>query len=471
VPIFECPDEQIEATYYYRWWVYAESIHRDADLASGRWVVREGPGYGVTPCALGHHLYEGRWLKDRIYLDDYCQRWFDLIDNPAGIRSEDNSNPRGYANWLADACHARYLVDHDERWITAALPTLVENFAGWERERFDPEIGLFGWIPDRDGMEASLAGFEDGENDQFEWSTVIYGGAGYRPTLNSYMFADATAISSIARLAGDGDTRDLFERKARELKDRVQEFLWDADRQFFIQRRAIDGLFVSGREEIGFFPWAFHLPDDVPELAEAWRQLFDPDGFDARYGPTTLERRNPYFLRPFSHACLWNGPSWPYSTSLTLAALANLLDDYHQDVLAPASYADLLRRFAETHRDPDGTPMVREDHHPDENRWLAQDQHYNHSRFCDLVITGLVGLRPRPDDVLEVKPLIPDSWDYFCLDGVLYHGRTLTVLFDRSGDRYGLGPGFRVLVDGAVVMTEDEVRSVAVPAVVSASPF
>ena len=30
---------------------------------------------------------------------------------------------------------------------------------------------------------------------------------------------------------------------------------------------------------------------------------------------------------------------------------------------------------------------------------------YNHSTYCDLVITGLVGLRPRPDDTVEVNPL------------------------------------------------------------------
>ena len=29
------------------------------------------------------------------------------------------------------------------------------------------------------------------------------------------------------------------------------------------------------------------------------------------------------------------------------------------------------------------------------------------------------------------------AWDYFCLDRVRYHGHDLTVLFDKSGARYG----------------------------------
>ena len=58
---------------------------------------------------------------------------------------------------------------------------------------------------------------------------------------------------------------------------------------------------------------------------------------------------------------------------------------------------------------------------------------YNHSTFCDLVISGLIGLRPRADNVIEVNPLLPEgTWDYFCLDRVLYHGRTITILHNSS---------------------------------------
>ena len=73
---------------------------------------------------------------------------------------------------------------------------------------------------------------------------------------------------------------------------------------------------------------------------------------------------------------------------------------------------------------------------------------YNHSTFCDLVITGLCGLRPRFADGVDVKPLAPTAWDWWCLDGVRYHGRTLTILFDRDGSRYGRGKGLSVFEDG-----------------------
>ena len=80
---------------------------------------------------------------------------------------------------------------------------------------------------------------------------------------------------------------------------------------------------------------------------------------------------------------------------------------------------------------------------------VERGKDYNHSAYCDLIITGLVGLRPRADDTVEVHPLLPDgTWDYFCLDGVPYHGRILTILYDKTGKKYNRGSGLRILSDG-----------------------
>ena len=64
-------------------------------------------------------------------------------------------------------------------------------------------------------------------------------------------------------------------------------------------------------------------------------------------------------------------------------------------------------------------------------------------------ITGLIGLRPRADDLVEVNPLVPEgAWAYFCLDRVRYHGCELTILYDKNGARYGRGKGLHVLCNG-----------------------
>jgi len=66
------------------------------------------------------------------------------------------------------------------------------------------------------------------------------------------------------------------------------------------------------------------------------------------------------------------------------------------------------------------------------------------------VITGLVGLRPRSDDSVEVNPLARD-WPWFALDDVQYHGHRMAVLWDKDGSRYHRGAGLFILADGRVI--------------------
>jgi len=72
-----------------------------------------------------------------------------------------------------------------------------------------------------------------------------------------------------------------------------------------------------------------------------------------------------------------------------------------------------------------------------------------------------VGLVSRQDDTITVDPLIPgDAWDWFCLDNVHYHGRVLTILWDRSGEKYRRGRGFSIFADGEKIAGSDELTHI-----------
>jgi hypothetical protein len=298
---------------------------------------------------------------------------------------------------------------------------------------------------------------------------TLRGAPGYRPSFNSYMYADALAIAAIAELAGEAKTAAVYRDKATDLKKLVQQKLWDPKRQFFLQLYKQDelkdghhikaltltyqtGQFAGnphGREEIGYVPWQFLVPDAGHEAA--WKFLMDRDYFFADFGPSTVERHDPLFYLSKT-CCWWSGQSWPYATTQTLVALANLLNSYSQKVVSREDYVKLLQIYAKTHR-KNGKPYLAEACHPDTGSWEGHDaynhsEHYFHSGFTDLVITGLVGLRPRADDTVVVNPLAPATWDYFALDGVPYRGHALAIVWDRSGQRYGLGAGLHLLVDG-----------------------
>ena len=77
------------------------------------------------------------------------------------------------------------------------------------------------------------------------------------------------------------------------------------------------------------------------------------------------------------------------------------------------------------------------------------------------MISGLIGLRPRADETVEVNPLAPAEWDYFCLDNIAYHGRTLTICWDQTGRHYGKGQGLRVFADGKEVAVSERLGRIA----------
>ena len=62
---------------------------------------------------------------------------------------------------------------------------------------------------------------------------------------------------------------------------------------------------------------------------------------------------------------------------------------------------------------------------------------------------------------MVVNPLIPEGvWDYFCLDRVPYHGRMLTILWDKTGKRYNKGQGLRLFADGKEIAQGETLQRV-----------
>ncbi len=447
IPLFECPDKDFERTYYFRWWTYRKHIKETADgfvitefLPKVGWSGK----HNTINCPAGHHFYEGRWIHEAKYLDDYAVFWF-----------RKGGSPRRYSFWAADSLWARNLVRPDKDLITDLLADLVKNYEEWEKSRLEPD-GLFWQIDDRDGMEVSV------------------GGSGKRATINSYMYGDAVAIARIANLAGKEDIAERFGHKVQEIKKLVQDKLWDDQARFFKTLPRNKQTLVDVREQHGYTPWYFNLPAAGAGYEVAWKQLMDPKGFYAPFGPTTAEQRHPRFAISYTgHECQWKGPSWPLSTAVTLTALANVLNNYQQDSVSRADYFETLRIYTQSHRlkREDGriVPWIDENLNPFTGDWISRTRlkswkdgtwnpgkggkergkDYNHSSYCDLIITGLVGLRPRADEVVEVNPLLPAStWDWFCLDNVLYHGRIITIVWDRTGTKYGKGKGLHVFVAG-----------------------
>jgi len=444
IPLFECPQKNFEEIYYYRWWTLRKHIEETpiGYVMTEFMIPRSyADKYNMIACAIGHHVYESRWLHNKDYVNQYIHAWY---------RGNDNKPMRllpRFSSWTADALFNKYKVDGDSVWLLDMLPDLENEFSAWD-DHLLPS-GLY-WQEDvRDGMEESISG---GRKKQYA-----------RPTINSYMYGNAKALAEMARMKGDKNMENAYEAKANAIKNLVQTQLWDADSLFFETLRT-PGEFAQVREAIGYIPWYFNLPDKNKIYDAAWKQITDEKGFLAPYGLTTAERRHPEFRTHGCCKCEWDGAVWPFASSQTLTALANYMDNYMNPVIQDSTFFRLMELYVESqyHR---GRPYIGEYLDETTGYWLKGDEersrYYNHSTFNDLIISSLIGLRPRADDVLEIKPLIPqEKWDWFCLDNVLYHGKIITIFWDKYGDKYHRGKGFFVLVNCRLAAHSDKLEHI-----------
>ena len=454
IPWFDSSDKAFEEMYYFRWYAWQKHlVETKHGYLIAEWLPKpERPDFGALPDAAAFHIAEARWLRDSKIAADDARYWMSA-----------NAEPRKYSTWFAWTVLGLTQATGDRALGTELLPALEASYRAWEATNRDAN-GLFWSIDTRDAMEKSISG------------------DGYRPTLNSYMYGDARAIAAMAGVAGDAAARNDFNRKADALRELIETRLWNPKGEFYEvmspaadsgirrQKKFVDPgttMQLAGvRELIGYVPWMFGIPATAHGVA--WRQLFDPQGFDGKYGPTTAERRSPRFRFASSDQCTWNGPSWPYATTQTLLALAEFEHGPPQNTMSKADYYKLFARYVRSQHltlaDGHVIDWIDEDLDADTDEWIAKDMliakhkqvgrgnYYNHSGFADPLITGLIGLQPRSDNRIVVRPLLPaGEWKYFAIDGLPYHGHLLAVVWDADGKQYGRGAGMQLIVDGKPV--------------------
>jgi hypothetical protein len=432
IPLFECPEPSFEQMYYYRWWTLRKHIElTDEGYAMTEFLVKRNYAdkYNLIASALGHHIHESRWLRNPVYMDQDINIWFH------GNNGAPLSKLGKFSSWVAQSLWDCYLVDGRKQWIMGMKDDLIKEYSSWDSSH-RLSNGLF-WQEDvRDAMEESISG---GRKMKYA-----------RPSINSYMYGNARAIAKIASLCGDNATASLFNMKADTIKNMVQKLLWN-DRQGFFETLRTDSS-ANVREAIGFLPWYVEMPDNSPKYSSAWLQTADSKGFSAPFGLTTAERRHPLFRSHGTGQCEWDGAVWPFATSQTLTAMANYINDYANPIVGDSLFYAEMEKYVQC-QSYRGKPYIGEYLDECTGYWLKGDQersrYYNHSTFCDLIITGIAGLRPREDSSVEVNPLLPkDKWDWFCLDNLLYHGHNISIVWDKYGDRYHAGKGLNIYVDG-----------------------
>ncbi|KAK1446668.1 hypothetical protein CCUS01_12195 [Colletotrichum cuscutae] len=429
IPLFESSDTEITDVYYYRWNLF-RTHQRDVGTKYGYITTEfiDNVSWQTQPwasnnCAAIFHLSEGRWCRDPRFKQDHATFMYSA-----------DSNPRQYSESLADGVWRNYLVDGDPALAISLLDDMQRVYNQWVGDHFDEAKGLF-WIePIADATEYTISSIDvSGGYDGF------FGGQAFRPTINTYQYANARAIAKTAALKGGLDSVvEEYNTRAQNIKDTLQRDLWNSTFEHFIDRYQVNNEnvtywdFIRGRELAGFVPWAHDLLDDDAKFGEAWKHALNSEELGGLFGLRTVEPSYEYYMRVWRYEgthteCHWNGPSWPYQTTQVLTSLANVLDHYPNTAahITVGDYTRLLKQYANQHYNKHyGNILdVEENYDPDTGEpivGLGRSHHYFHSGYVDLIVTGFVGIRPREDDVLEVNPLAdPSSISYYRIGSLI----------------------------------------------------
>ena len=448
IPLFECPDKQLEKTYYFRWWTYRKHIMTTSGgqgvsefMPHVPWVKNK---YNICGGAAHHHFYEGRWLRNSNDIFSFYLRCF--LDDPATAHQ--------YSSWLLNSAEEYEKVGGDLSIGKRELDQMIEYYGEWERTH-GHSSGMFWSLDGYDAMEYSISGIRNGKSVK-----------GIRPTLNSYMYAEALAIAYFAKKIGENETAVAYEQKAEKLKKLINENLLfdgfykakhgecDDELEEILEKPGDTG---SPKELIGYIPYMFGIPEEG--LENCFNYLNDPNIFLAKTGMTTADRSHPDYLKEYKHECLWNGYVWPFATAQTLTGLIKTIHSGHPEL--KSIFIKHMLLYANSHiieKDGKILPWIDEVMSPDEYKWTAREileargwphgrergKDYNHSTFCDLVITGIVGVRTDSDE-LSVDPAIPPEWDYMKMENIRYRDHLYTVIYDKTGEKYGMGKDIIIL--------------------------
>lgn len=476
VPYFDAPDGLTKRMWYYRWWVVRFNLTEpDTSDLTGRAFYEGKLGFdNVISFAVPAQLEELSYLRDPRFALEQAQNSYRNLSSIGAVVDPPGSPYWGemYSQWIAGALADVHRVHPiDPGTLRELLPAMGSDVRAWMRA-FDPD-GDF--LPSRNvpritGYDLDVLSwwyFNGLKLDLFAKPPDLE-----RVDFASFVYANARGVAELAVSAGQPAVAEEFSALAERIRAAVLAKLWDPGTAFFYPQTAGDDTRIPVRELHGFFPFTMRLAPDSPPYTEALRKFVDPAEFWARYPPV---------ITSAAHYRTW---SWemdgltrniaPHPISMGALTALRALHDYHQDIVTPGHFMDLMRRY---------TSLMYPGVHPNDPGWRPNAHEYYsqwepgsrsplpkpsdishdfHSMYCALVVQGMVGLRPRTDETIELRPAALE-WPYFALHRLRYHGRDLTIVWDRPDGqvRYpGYPEGFSLYIDDALAFTRPALTAV-----------
>jgi hypothetical protein len=476
VPYFDCPDGAVKRMWYYRWWVVRFNLAEPETPDLQGYVFYEGKlGFdNLISFAAPVQIKELTYLRDPRFALDQARNSYRNVSAVGALVDAPSSPYWGemYSQWTTAAVAELHRVHPiDAATLRQLLPVMAGDVRAWMRE-FDAD-GDF--LPSRDIPR--ITGYDLDILSWWHFNQLRVDVFARPPDLErvdfaSFVYANAVAVAELARETGEPGLAGEFSTLAGKIREAVLEKLWDPASAFFYPQRAADDARIPIRELHGFFPFTMRLAPDEPEYREALRKFVDPAEFWARYPPV---------ITSTAHYRQW---TWemdgltrniaPHPISMGALTAIRALHDYDQDIIQPRHFMELMNRYTSlmypgVHP---GDPTWRPNAHEYYSEWEPGSRslrpkpsdisHDFHSSYNVLVIEGMVGLKPRSDGKIELRPSAIE-WPHFVLDRLRYRGRDLTIVWDRPDGQVkyqGYPEGLSLYVDGELAFTRPSLARV-----------
>ncbi|WP_229073301.1 OmpL47-type beta-barrel domain-containing protein [Actinoplanes sp. DH11] len=475
VPYLDTPENNIDKTLFYRWWLMRFNF-LDANIPGNDYqfpTAMEG--------VLGYNnaivLTTGMFVDDLKYFRDPAWSygsWVSAgevaksskyVDNPGDPANWSNS----YTEYISEAAWRSYQLHGGPAAIAENLAEYAENDVKGLLDAYDFDgNGLieYSWGA-MTGNDADAVSFDwrDGNMDRTE---------------NAYLYSNAKAAAAAYRTAGNTAKAAEMEAFAARVKAAVLEHLWEPARStpdemghtgnLLKHRHVASDALVPWKEINNYYPFAVGLmpkpgdPDYDQPYVDALR-LFGDDTQYPIFPFTTANQAD-----KAAAAAQGDPGSNNFSvinSTVTFRMLSSVLRNYPTQHIDAEWYKKLLYWNAWAHYQNNG-----DNRYPDQNEFWADGSAANQSigyrswihhtilgatNFT--VIEDAMGLRPRSDAKIELDP-IDIGWDHFTANNIKYRDRDLTVVWDAPGGErhYGTGTpeGYSVYLDGELALTADK---------------
>lgn len=472
VPRFECDRDDLNRMWAYRWYLARRNLAspgagrlphplywegRSHKCSNDPWNPTGWEFSKLIPFSTPFHVLEGMWRGDLAPVRGELRN---LVLNQAedGTFRCATIQKTGsyYFHFIPRAVLQLHRLRPDADFLAEVAPALARNVDAWAA-RFD--TGGDGLMvvhdPNRTGKEyqPSYWAFSNYPRDPKEGLTPLA-----RVDATVYFILNASAVAEILEILGQPEAA-RYRAMADRSRAALCEWMWDPETRFFYDVRPGDQARAPVRNVVGFDPYLDEALDGA--YLEIFRELDNPATFGAAHPIPSVEIGNPAFAPDASwagkhikgpHGAVWNGPAWPFTNTTTLMALGQAAQRFPGRGLE-AAFARLFDAHTRLqHRD--GQPMVVEHYNPLTGEAISQEEDYYHSGWIDLVIRFVVGVTPRNDDVLELRPLDIGLSRFVC-EGIPWRGRSLSVTWDDA-------TGLTAVVDGETVLTSPVLEPCAV---------